>query len=89
MHISSVIVGVRPEQIEAAQDAIRTWPGVAVHAATADSRLIVTVETDTEPASADTFARLAGVDGVMSVALVYHQFEPDPDREVLHGTDAS
>ena len=89
MHISSVIVGVRPEHVGPARDLIQQWPGVAVHAATPDSRLIVTVESDDDATSADTFARLASVDGVMSVALVYHQFEPDPDMEVLHGNDAS
>ena len=89
MHISSVIVDVRPEHIGPARDLIQQWPGIEVHAATPDSRLIVTVEADDDAASADAFARLAGVDGVMSVALVYHQFEPDPEMEVLHGTDAS
>lgn len=89
MHISSVIVGVRPELLAAARDAIQQWPGVDVHAATPDSRLIVTVETDDDNASTETFARLAAVDGVMSVALVYHQFESDPDMEALHGSDPS
>lgn len=89
MHISSVLVDVRPEHLEAARRAIGRMPGADVHAATPDSRLIVTVEADDDGASAESFAQLAAIDGVMSVALVYHQFEPDPDTEVLHGTDPS
>jgi nitrate reductase NapD len=57
------------------------WPGVEVHAATPQGKLIVTVETLTDAQSSDTFARIGAVAGVMSVALVYHQFEPEPEPD--------
>lgn len=89
MHICSVIVGIRPELLAAARNAIQQWPGVEVHAVTPDSRLIVTAETEDDNASTEAFARLAAVDGVMSVARVDRPFESDPDMEALHGSDPS
>ncbi len=57
-------------------------PGVEIQAATEDGRLIVTIETETEGETASTFDRINQMDGVMSVAMVFHQFESDPDIEV-------
>lgn len=76
MNISSLIVDVRPERLAGVQGTLLAWPGIEIHAATPQGKLIVTVETDAEGSSADTFARIAAVDGVMSVAMVYHQIEP-------------
>jgi nitrate reductase NapAB chaperone NapD len=46
---------------------------------------VVTVETPTDAGTTDLFAQISAVEGVMSVALVYHQFEPE--EEPCHGTD--
>ena len=81
MNISSLVVHVRPEQAAAAQAVLGALPGVEVHAASDDGRLVVTVEADSDAASTDTHARIAAVPGVMSASLVYHQFESDPDEE--------
>jgi nitrate reductase NapD len=81
MNISSLVVDVQPARAGAVQMALRQWPGVEIHAATPEGKLIVTLETDTDGQTTDTFTRIGAVEGVMSVALVYHQFEPDPDSE--------
>ena len=81
MNISSLVVHVRPEQAGAARAALHALPGVEVHAASDDGRLVVTVEADSDASSTDTHALIAAVPGVMSASLVYHQFESDPDEE--------
>jgi periplasmic nitrate reductase NapD len=89
MNISSLIVDVRPEAMSAVRGALKTWPGVEIHAATSLGKLVVTVETETDAETTDTFARIGALDGVMSVALAYHQIEPEPEMEVRHDVDAT
>ncbi len=81
MNISSLVVDARPEHLSGVCDALRAWSGVQIHARTPQGKLIVTVETLTDGQSTDTFERLRALEGVMSVALVYHQFEPEPQQE--------
>ena len=56
-------------------------PGVEIHAATDDGKLVVTIETETDGETASTFDRINVMDGVMSAAMVFHQFESDPQKE--------
>lgn len=80
MNISSLIVDVRPERLAGVQRVLLDWPGIEIHAATPQGKLIVTLETDADGSSAEAFARIAAVEGVMSVAMVYHQVEQEiPD----------
>lgn len=87
MNISSLVVHVLPERAAAVQAELADWPGVEVPAAAPDGRLVVTVETATDRESSESFGRIGALPGVMSVSLVYHQFEPDDG--FIHGsTDA-
>lgn len=79
MNISSLVVDARPDFLAQVCATLRELPGVDLHAATPEGKLIVTLETDSNDATTDTFARLGALEGVMSVAMVYHQFEPDQD----------
>jgi nitrate reductase NapD len=56
-------------------------PGVEIHAATDDGKLVITIESETDGETASTFDRINVMDGVMSAAMVFHQFESDPDKE--------
>ena len=89
MNISSLIVDVRPEAMSAVRGVLKSWPGVDIHAATSLGKLVITVETETDSETTDTFARISALDGVMSVALAYHQIEPEPEMEVRHDVDAT
>jgi nitrate reductase NapD len=85
-HISSLVVHVRPDKLEGTRAALLAMPGVEIPGE-AGSKLIVTLETDTE---ADIVTRLHEVsllDGVLSAALVFHHFEPagDLDRPLDQG----
>jgi len=54
----------------------------------ADGRLVVTVETTTDRESSESFGRIGALPGVMSVSLVYHQFEPETGPETDAGSPA-
>ena len=81
MHITSLIVDVLPACLQRAQRELAGLPGVDVHAYTAEGKVVVTIETETDAQSSDAFARIGRVPGVMSLALVFHQFEPEPEHE--------
>ena len=81
MNISSIIVHAQPTELASVRGSLEQIPGVEVHAATDDGKLIVTIETDTDGETAGTFDRINAMDGVMSAAMVFHQFESDPHKE--------
>ncbi|MBK7675111.1 MAG: chaperone NapD [Candidatus Accumulibacter sp.] len=81
MNLSSVLVNARPQVLHRLREGLAALGGVEVHAATEDGRLIVTIEGDSAQAVADLFAQINQQPGVLSAAMVYHQFEPDPDEE--------
>lgn len=81
MNISSVLVNARPEKIGQVQECLLALSGVEVHAATEDGRLIVTIEADSDQAVANMFTEINQQPGVLSAAMVYHQYESDPDEE--------
>lgn len=83
MHISSLIVHARPGAAAAFRARVAELEGVEVCAAADDgSRMIVTVESRDEHATRAAYETLERMDGVLSVALVYHQYESDPDKEI-------
>ena len=81
MNISSIIVHAQPTELASVRGSLEQIPGVEVHAATDDGKLIVTIETDTDGETAGTFDHINAMDGVMSAAMVFHQFESDPHKE--------
>ena len=82
MNISSVIVSAQPDRSSSVNNALMQTSGVEIHATTGDGRFIVTIETDTDFDTVGVFDRINAMDGVMSVAMVFHQFESDPEKEV-------
>ena len=82
MNISSVIVHPRPGEAEAVRARLVALAGIEIHAVADDGRMIATVETEADGAMVDAFAAINGTEGVMSAAMVYHQSESDPDKEI-------
>lgn len=82
MNISSVIVIPHPDHIEAVRLRLQEHDGVEVHAVSPDGKMIVTVESDDERMAANTYDYLGQMDGVLSVSMVYHQNESDPEMEI-------
>ena len=82
MHISSIVVHVDPTAAVRVRGAVDKLPGVQTHAASADGKLVVTVEAPSEGESIAQFENVRALPGVLAVSMVFHQFEPDPDQEL-------
>lgn len=82
MNISSAIVHTRTSGMEQLRGHLERLAGVEVHAASAEGRLIVTIESAGEHDTANAFETIEQLDGVLSVALVYSHFEANPDTAV-------
>ncbi len=80
-HISSLIVAAHPAAGDALKAALTAMPGVQIHAVAADGRLIVTLETESDQATVQLFETIHQLPDVLSAAMVYHQYETDPDEE--------
>jgi nitrate reductase NapD len=72
MNISSLIVHVRPELLKDLRGEMSVLPGVEVHGASDDGRLVITVEDTDESTVADTVIGVHNLKGVLSAAMVYH-----------------
>ncbi len=81
MNISSVLVHALPHALPEVQAALSALAGVEVHAVTDEGRLIVTIESDSLQGSSELFTQINQQPGVLSASMVYHQFEPDTDKE--------
>ena len=82
MNISSAIIHVLPGNVPIVQSGLAMVPGVEVHAISPEGKMIVTIETEDEGSNADTYQRIGQLDGVMSAAMVYHQTESEPNKEI-------
>ncbi len=80
MNISSLVVHALPSACALVRASLATLPGVEIHAESEAGKFVVTLEADSDGATAQIFDRIYLMDGVMSAAMVYHQFEPDPEQ---------
>ncbi len=80
MNISSLLIYAQPQRAERVRARIEQLPGLEVHAATADGRLIVTVETNDDREMAQSFEQLGAIPGVHASTLVYHHSETLDDE---------
>jgi len=80
MNISSLLIHARPERAEQVRAQLEQLPGVEVHAATADGRLIVTLEKGDDQDMTQLFEQLGAIPGVHATTLVYHHSESLDDE---------
>jgi nitrate reductase NapD len=78
--ICGVLVQARAERVPEVRERLTRIPGVEVHAATEDGRLVVTVEGSVEHPTLDTISGLIDVPGVAATSLVY-QYSDHQERE--------
>ncbi len=82
MNVSSLIVHARDGHSVAVQGRLSGMPGIEVHAASPEGKLIVTIETESDRETVAAYERISRTDGVLSAAMVYHQIESEPDQEI-------
>jgi nitrate reductase NapD len=80
MNISGVIVHASQEKFDQVHTLLKQTPGVDVHAAGADGKMVVTIEKTNDRETADTFDEIGKIPGVLATAMVYHHFEPNAEE---------
>jgi nitrate reductase NapD len=79
--ISGVVVHAAPDTAETVRAALDALPGVSTHALTAGGKIIVTIEARDDAETLAAWQRIGAQNGVLAVALAYHQIENQPDLE--------
>jgi len=74
MNISGVLVKAYPENLVTIQETLATMSGVEVHGNNDDGRIVITVEDVSANNISDTLVEIQSVPGVLSAAMIYHQF---------------
>lgn len=80
VHVSSLVVQVRPEGMATIRERIERLPGAEVHAAEA-GKIVVTLETDGERPIRAAIETIHSWPGVLGAALVFHHVEPRASME--------
>jgi periplasmic nitrate reductase NapD len=80
VHISSLLVHVRPDRCASVRDEIAALAGAEIHGGTEDGKLIVVLET---PSEAETLARIAAINdmsGTIAASLIYHEIDSESEE---------
>lgn len=73
MQVCSLVVHARPQALNDVKLGLEAMPGVEIHTATSEGKLVVTVEDAPKGAPVlDTVTAIGNVSGVLSTVLVYH-----------------
>ena len=75
MNISGVLVKAYPGNLVTIEKTLATMTGVEVHGNNDDGRIVITVEDVSANNISDTLVEIQAVPGVLSAAMIYHQFE--------------
>lgn len=79
MNISGIVVHAHPDTIDQVRAQLEQIPGVEVHAASPEGKMVVTIEKPNDREITDLFEEIGRIQGVLSTAMVYHHFEPDSE----------
>ncbi|HEX8989524.1 MAG TPA: chaperone NapD [Rhodocyclaceae bacterium] len=85
MNISGIVVDARMDALPRVRATLAAMPGVQVHTFSPRGRLVVSIESADEAGTAAVFGEIQQLEGVLSAALVFSQWEPDPDGELIEG----
>ena len=77
-NVCGVLVHTRPGNVEDVKGRLAALPGVEVHAATDEGRVVVTVEDTPERLAIETIDDIFQTAGVINASLVY-QYTDDED----------
>jgi len=75
MNISGVLVKAYPKNLVTIEETLSSMSGVEVHGNNDDGRIVITVEDKSANNITDTLVQIQDVPGVLSAAMIYHQFE--------------
>ncbi len=81
MSVSGLVVHARADSVASVRAALEQHAGVEVHAASADGRLVVTLDRADDYEATELMSKFQAMDGVLSMALAYSHFENDLAEE--------
>ena len=77
LHIASLVVHAKPAALDSVQPGVDALSGTEVHGVSETGKLVVTLETDSEAAMLERIDAIGRLQGVLSVALVFHQVDDE------------
>lgn len=80
--VCGVMVFVHPEKREEVEERMLEIPGLEIHGASEEGKLVVTIETDSYKKTGDAVTRLQNVKGILSISMIYQHAESVEDDEV-------
>ena len=84
MNIAGVVVDALPNRNDRVEQQLVSMAGVEVHAISEQGRMVVTVEGVNQNEVADVVTAMHSLDGVLSAAMVYHNFEQSCGSKETH-----
>ena len=75
VHISSLIIHVKPQFLGAIKLQIAAIPDVEIYGDSEEGKIIVVVETQQQKFVTDIIERINNIEHVINTLLVYHQME--------------
>lgn len=75
VHISSMVVHARPDQLTSVKNKIEHLPGAEIHAESDNGKLVVVLETQNQGYITDVIEKINQLEHVLNTSLVYHQIE--------------
>ncbi|ELR65166.1 Periplasmic nitrate reductase component NapD [Photobacterium marinum] len=75
VHISSLVVHVKPEHLEGVKAQIATLPNAEIYGESEEGKIIVVLETENQGFVTDTIDKINNLEHVLTTFLVYHQIE--------------
>ena len=74
-HVSSLVVLTQPSLRHQLARQIATLDGAEIHAVSDEGKLVVTLEGMSQRPIMDSIDAIQAMPGVLSAALIYHQFD--------------
>lgn len=73
IHITSLLVHCRPEQLLAVKANLSLLPGLELHQESAAGKVVVVLEAEHESLILKTLDHIQNLPGVLNAAMIYHE----------------
>lgn len=82
--VSSLVLQVRPETLEAVKAYLENKPNIEIHASDDFSKLVVVVEMENDIQLSEFMNEMSTVDGVITVNMVFHHTDSPEDLSTVN-----
>ena len=81
--VCGVMVFVHPDRRDEVEANMLEIPGLEIHGASEEGKLVVTIETESYKKTGDAVTRLQNVEGILSISMIYQHAESVDDDEMV------